>query len=387
MPLHSFISNVKSDKVIWTVVFLLSIFSLLAVYSSTGTLAYRLQQGNTEFYLLKHFSILVFGLILMYLAHLVPPHIYGKLSPLAMMIVIPLLIITLFHGTEVNQASRWYTLPIINISFQPSDLAKLTVIIFLARMITLYQDILNKFSNVLFIIVFPVMLVVAGILPANLSTAAIILVTALGIMFVSKIRFLHLARVVGIITVLLVAMVLIMKLNPGMGRFSTWQNRIENFSGRDSEDRYQIEQSMIAIASGGLLGKGPGNSTQKNFLPQPYSDFIFAIIVEEFGILGGGFIVFLYLVLLFRGIKLASKADNSYISLLAFGLIFSIVFQALIHIAVSVGIVPITGQPLPMVSMGGSSLWFSSISIGILLSISRKVDYENIIQQPDVQES
>lgn len=387
MPLQSFISNVKSDKVIWTVVFLLSIFSLLAVYSSTGTLAYRFQQGNTEYYLLKHFSILVFGLLLMYLAHLVPSHLYGQLSPLAMLIVIPILLLTLLHGTEVNQASRWYTLPIINVSFQPSDFAKLTVILFLARMITLYRDILNKFINILLIIVLPVMLIIVLILPANLSTALMILTTSIVIMYVAKIKFKYLIGSVGIITVLLAVLLLTMKLNPEKGRFTTWQSRIESFTGNNDEDRYQIEQSKIAIASGGFLGKLPGNSTQKNFLPQPYSDFIFAIIVEEFGTVGGGFLVFLYLVLLFRGIRLATKADNLYVALLAFGLSFSLVLQALIHMGVVVSIFPVTGQPLPMVSMGGTSLWFSSISIGILLSISRKVEGGVIIQQSDEQKS
>lgn len=380
MGIRSVIKNIKGDKVIWAVVVLLSVFSILAVYSSTGTLAYRFKQGNTEYYLLKHLSIMGLGFVIMYFAHRIPFRIYGRLSTLAMIIAIPVLAYTLMFGTTVAEATRWYTLPIINLSFQPSDFAKLALFTYLARTLAKNQDLISDLKNTLLRIILPMVLIVGLVLPSNLSTAAIIYASCMIIMFAGRVRFSQLATLAGITLVVFALFIIILKAYPQMGRFQTWQNRIESYMGSDDEDNYQIEQSKIAIATGGIIGKQPGNSTQKNFLPQPYSDFIYAIIIEEYGIVGGGLVVLLYLILLFRGVRIATKTESIFGMLLVFGLSFSLVFQAMINMAVAVGLMPVTGQPLPMVSMGGTSLWFTSLAIGIMLSVSRD------IEKPTVEE-
>jgi cell division protein FtsW len=374
MGLASIIRNIKGDRVIWAVVILLSLFSILAVYSSTGTLAYRYKQGNTEYYLIKHLSIMGFGLVLMYFAHLIPFHVYGRLSRLALIIAIPLLFYTLLFGTTIHGAARWQTLPIINVSIQPSDFAKLALFIYLARTLARNQSNIEDLKNTVLWIILPMIVVVGLVLPANLSTAGIIYLTSMTILFVGRVRIKHLASIVGGTLLIFAVFIIVLKAYPEYGRFHTWQNRIESFMGSNDEGNYQIEQSKIAIANGGILGQRPGNSTQKNFLPQPYSDFIFAIIIEEYGLIGGGLIVLLYLILLFRGIRIATKTESTFGAILTFGLSFSLVFQAMINMGVAVGLMPVTGQPLPMISMGGTSLWFTSIAIGIILSVSRSLE-------------
>lgn len=374
MNIQKLIKSMGGDRVIWSVVILLSVFSILAVYSSTGTLAYRFKQGNTEYYLLKHLGILGLSLVFMYVAHLIPFQIYGRLSKLALMIAIPFLAYTLFFGTAVHDAYRWYTLPIINISIQPSDFAKLALLIYLASTLAKYQENIEDLKNTMIWIILPMILVVGLILPANLSTAAIIYASCLIVMFVGRVKFAHLAAIVGGTLLVFTIFILVLKAYPEMGRFNTWQNRIQTYLGSNEEGNYQLEQSKIAIANGGITGKLPGNSTQKNFLPQPYSDFIYAIIIEEYGLAGGGFVVLLYLVLLYRGVRIATKSESIFGAILTFGLSFSLVFQAMINMGVTVGLMPVTGQPLPMISMGGTSLWFTSIAIGIMLSVSRSLD-------------
>jgi cell division protein FtsW len=374
MEKSSIFNTVKGDRVIWAVVILLSVFSILAVYSSTGTLAYRYKQGNTEYYLLKHISIMGLGLVLMYFAHRVPFYIYGRLSKLAIIIAIPLLAYTLFFGTAIHDATRWYTLPIINISIQPSDFAKLALFIYLARTLAKNQSFIGDLRSTILWIILPMVVVVALILPANLSTAAIIYATSMIIMYVGRVRIKHLAAITGGTLLLFAIFIIILKAYPEMGRFKTWETRINSFISPDEGENYQIEQSKIAIASGGIIGKQPGNSSQKNFLPQPYSDFIYAVIIEEYGLIGGGLIVLFYMILLFRGVRIATKSDNLFGAILTFGLSFSLVFQAMINMGVTVGLVPVTGQPLPMISMGGTSLWFTSIAIGIMLSVSRSIE-------------
>lgn len=370
----SIVKNIRGDKVIWAVVILLSVFSVLAVYSSTGTLAYRFKQGNTEYYLIKHLSILGLGLVLMYLAHLIPYHYFGRLSKFAIIAVIPLLAYTLLFGTSVHGASRWQILPIINLSFQPSDIAKLALIIYLSYTLAKMQSSMDDLNSMLVKILLPTIMIVALVLPANLSTAVIIFATSMIIMFVGRVRLIHLGGIAGGSLILLLTFVLIVQTNPDIGRFGTWKSRMDSYIGSDEANNYQIEQSKIAVATGGITGKMPGNSTQKNFLPQSFSDFIYAIIIEEYGLAGGGLIVLLYLILLFRGIRIATKSEDIFGSILTFGLVFSLVFQAMINMGVAVGLMPVTGQPLPMVSMGGTSLWFTSIAIGIVLSVSRSLE-------------
>lgn len=371
----SIIRNIKGDKVIWVVVALLSIFSILAVYSSTGTLAYRYQSGNTEYYLIKHFGILLLGLMLMFLAHMVPYKYYARISQVAIYISVPLLLYTLMFGTNLNEASRWYTLPLINITFQPSDLAKLALIIYVARLLSKKQEDIQDFRKGFIAIMIPILIITGLILPTNLSTAALIFSTCLVLMFVGRVRIKYIALLVlmGIVSFGLLILIAVNtpKLN---GRFGTWQTRIESFRSGDSDANYQVEQAKIAIARGGILGKMPGNSTQKNFLPHPYSDFIFAIIIEEFGLVGGSTVVLLYLILLFRAVKIVIKSPRNFAAFLTFGVAFSLVFQAMVNMMVAVNLLPVTGQTLPLISMGGTSIWFTSIAIGIILSVSREID-------------
>ncbi len=356
---------------------LLSVISLLAVYSSTGTLAYRYRDGNTEYYILKHFMIMVMGLGLMYLAHKINYSYYSRLSQLALYVAIPLLAFTLVSGTNLNEASRWLTLPIINLNFQSSDFAKLALIMYLARVLTRSQLLLKDFNTSVIPVILPVLIVCGLILPANFSTAAILFVTSVLIMFIGGVNLRYIFSI-GAIGIVAVGIFVVVVMNmPDTGRVGTWKNRVENFVGKENGDTYQSDQSKIAIATGGLLGKLPGNSTQRNFLPHAYSDFIYAIIIEEYGSFGGFVVLMLYLILLFRSIRIAQKSPGTFGALLAAGLSFSLVFQAMINMAVTVDLLPVTGQPLPLISMGGTSLWFTSLSIGIILSVSRKVEEEN----------
>jgi cell division protein FtsW len=371
----------RGDRVIWLVVMLLALFSILAVYSSTGTLAYKTKHGNTEYYLVKHLFILFFGFGLMYLAHLFRYTVYARLANIIIGIAIPLLLFTLIMGTNRNEASRWLTLPIINLSFQTSDLAKLALILFVARALSLRQDNIKDFKSAFLPIMLPVLITCALILPANFSTAAVLFATCIILMLIGRIAFKYIASLVGI-GVLVLSLFIVISLAIGKeGRIMTWKARIESFiDGKNGSDSFQSQQAKIAIAKGGVLGVGPGNSTQRNFLPHPYSDFIYAIIIEEYGLVGGLLIVVLYLVLLFRAVKIVSNSPRAFATFAAIGCAFSLVFQAMINMAVTVGIFPVTGQPLPMLSMGGTSIWFTSIAIGIILSVSRDLEKEGGLQ-------
>ncbi|MEO5571030.1 MAG: FtsW/RodA/SpoVE family cell cycle protein [Bacteroidia bacterium] len=368
----------KGDRVIWLVVILLSIFSILAVYSSTGTLAYKYQQGNTEYYLFKHFIILSFGFLLMYLAHLMRYTFYSRISRIAIFIAVPLLLLTLVMGTNLNEASRWLTLPIVNISFQTSDLAKLAIILFVARSLAKRQDNIKDFRQAFIPVMWPVCLVCVLILPANFSTAAVLFTTVLFLLFIGRINMKYILIMIAAGLLLLTLFILVAKVVGFKGRIATWQSRIENFIGGkdDGEGSYQNQQAKIAIATGGILGKGPGNSTQRNFLPHPYSDFIYAIIIEEYGLCGGILVLSLYIILFFRAIKIVKNSPRAFATFLAVGCSFSLVFQAMINMAVAVNLFPVTGQPLPMLSMGGTSIWFTSLAVGIILSVSRDLEKE-----------
>ena len=362
---------IKGDRVIWAVVLLLAIFSVLVVYSSIVTLAYKYRGGNTEFYLFKHTIIILIGFALMYWTHKLNYKYFSRISQVALWLAIPLLLFTLLTGANINNASRWLVIPFINQTFQTSDLAKLALIMYLARMLSKKQDNIKDFNQAFLPIMIPVLLVCGLILPANFSTAAMLFVTSIVVMFVGRINLAYIISLVSIGAVCL-ALFIAVVMNVNMNnRVGTWKTRIESFVEGDAKSNYQVEQSKIAIATGGIVGKGPGRSTQRNFLPQSSSDFIFATIVEEYGIAGGAFTVLLYLILLYRGIIIAKRAPRTYGALLAIGLSFSLVFQAMINMAVAVNLFPVTGQPLPMVSMGGTSIWFTCLAIGIILSVSR----------------
>jgi len=367
----------KGDRTIWLVVFILTLFSLLAVYSSTGTLAYKYQSGNTEFYLFRQARFLIIGLVLMYLAHRIRYNVYSRLSQIALFVAIPLLVLTLIIGTNLNSASRWLSLPGINTSFQTSDLAKLALIMFVARMLSRKQENIKDFKTAFLPIMIPVLIVCGLILPANLSTSLLVFFTCIVLMFIGRINMKYILYM-GLIGALCLGLFVVIKLNSDdTGRVGTWKARIEHFNSGEADDNYQADQAKIAIAGGGLVGKFPGNSTQRNFLPHPYSDFIFAIIIEEYGFLFGGvFMIFLYLLLFFRVIRFINHSPRAFATLLAVGCSFMLVFQAMINMAVAVNLFPVTGQPLPLVSMGGTSTLFTSIALGIILSVSREVETE-----------
>lgn len=379
-----FYNNLKGDKVIWAVVFMLSVVSVLSVYSSTGLLAYLEQGGNTEYYLLKHLAIMLLGWGLIYISHLVKYTYYSRLSTLALYTAIPLLVLTMIIGTSRNEAARWLSIPIINIDFQTSDFAKLALIMYVARMLSRKQEQIKDFKSAFVPIMLPIIIVCGLIMPSNLSTAMILFATCLALMFVGRMNLKYIGSLIAIGLVGLTLIVVILANSGDGGRVGTWKNRALTFVGmKENPDlTFQSDQAKIAVATGGVFGKLPGNSTQRNILPQAYSDFIYAIIIEEYGMIGGVFILLLYLILLYRGLRIATKCEKTFGALLGLGVSFILVFQAIIHMAITVGLFPVTGQPLPMVSMGGTSLWFTSIAIGIMLSISRTTEKELEIPEP-----
>lgn len=377
-------SYFKGDRTIWLIVVILMVLSLLAVYSSTGTLAYKYQAGDTEYYLIRHFSILVLGMVVIYVCHLLKYTVYARFSKIGILLAVPLLVLTLMMGSNINEASRWLTLPIINLSFQTSDFAKVALILYIARVLSKKQDNIKDFKDAFIPVMLPVLIVCGLILPANFSTAAVLFTTSLVIMFIGRISLKYIG---GLIAVAIVGFALLLglaKLVGYEGRISTWSARIERFAKGDSEENYQVEQAKIAVATGGLLGKGPGNSTQRNFLPHPYSDFIFAIIVEEYGLMGGVIVVFLYLMLFYRAIMIVNRTGRAFAALVTIGSAFSLVFQALINMAVAVSLFPVTGQPLPMLSMGGTSIWFTSFALGVILSVSGEPEFQKNTKEPDL---
>lgn len=356
---------------------LLSIVSILVVYSSIVALAYRYKAGDTEYYLFKHSTIIGFGLLLMYLTHKVKYTYFSRLSQIALYISVPLLLFTLLKGVSAGEASRWLKIPGTSLTFQTSDFAKLALIAYVARVLAIKQGEIKDFKAAFVPILIPVLIICGLILPANFSTAAVLFVTCLVLMFIGRINLKYILSLIGIGIVCLSIFIAIVFAFPNINnRVATWKTRIESFTSGNSEANYQAEQAKIAIATGGTLGKGPGGSTQRNFLPQASSDFIYAILIEEYGLISGFVIVFLYIILFFRAVRIAGKSDKTFASLLAIGLSFSLVFQGMINMAVAVNLFPVTGQPLPLVSMGGTSIWFTSIAIGIVLSVSAEIEKE-----------
>jgi cell division protein FtsW len=377
--MKSFLKKINGDKTIWAVVVLLSILSILTVYSSIATLAYKYKAGDTAPYLLKHTGIILFGLVLMYFAHKLRSGFYSRIAIIGIVIAVPLLLFTLVSGSNINEASRWLRIPVIDLTFQTSDFAKIALIMYVARTLSVKQNEIKDFKSAFLPIIVPVVVVCVLIMPANFSTSAMLFTTCLILMFIGRINFKYILGVIGtgIIAVCLLGLV-IWNFPHAIHRGATWKARIENYIEGKSETNYQVEQAKIAIATGGILGKGPGKSTQRNFLPHPYSDFIYAIIIEEYGLWMAIFVIFLYLVLLHRAVRIATKCQKIFPSMLAVGCAFILVFQAMINMAVAVNLVPVTGQPLPLVSMGGTSIWFTSIAIGMILSASRELEKEKV---------
>ncbi|MFO7938872.1 MAG: FtsW/RodA/SpoVE family cell cycle protein [Bacteroidales bacterium] len=366
----------KGDGVIWAVILILSILSVLVVYSSTGTLAYRHEERSLSYFVLKHAGLLFLGGVIIFITHRIPYRIYSRLSLLLLAISAVMLLITLIMGVNLNEASRWIKIPGLGLTIQTSDFAKLALIMYIARVLSVHQEDIMRFKFVFWYLLLPIFVVCMLIMPANLSTALILMVTSMMLLFVGRVPLKHLVLVGGGSVLILIIIIGGAVATGDNMRVGTWQNRIENYVTGEGGDSYQSDQSKIAIASGGFLGKGPGNSTQRNFLPHPYSDFIFAIIVEEYGFLGGLVIVALYMFLLYRAGLVVRKSKRAFGAFLAMGLTLSLSFQALINMGVAVGILPVTGQPLPLVSMGGTSLLFTGVALGIILNVSRSVELE-----------
>ena len=358
--------NLKGDPILWAIVFLFSFISIAVVYSATGTLAYKKLNGNTEAFLFKHTGLILVGLVFMWLAHRVDYRHYSRWSLYALLVSVPLLLYTFFMGgTTLNEASRWLTIPVINQTFQPSDLAKLALITHLASMLSRRQQHLHDFKSTLLPVMLWVGTICGLIILSNASTALLLFATCMLLMFIGRVPLKQMAVMVAIGIVL-----------GGTGlwagqRLGTVISRVTNFSDKTKKTPFQLEHSYIAIATGGIAGKGPGKSTERNILPHPYSDFIYAIIIEEYGLLGGAIILFLYLAFLYRGLKTVMNSYGAFGGLLSAGLSFSLVLQALVNMGVAVGLGPITGLPLPLLSMGGTSLIFTGLSIGIILAVSR----------------
>jgi len=364
------ISKTKGDRWIWLIVILLSVWSLLAVYSATGTLAYKKGVGSEQF-LIKHLVMIVGGIALMYFSHLLDYRYYAGISKVLMVITIPLLAYTLFFGASVNEASRWVTIPIINQTFQTSDLAKLALITFLARTLSKKQENIKDVKKAFLPIMAAVCAVFVLIALANLSTALMLFGVSILLLIMGRISIKQISIVCLAGVILLGA---VMMLGP---RRKTYMSRIDTFihpEKADPDKAFQANQAKIAIATGGIFGKGPGNSTQRNFLPHPYSDFVFALIIEEYGMVGGVGLVLLYLVFLYRCVLIVTDSPKAFGALLAAGLSFSLTIQAFANMAVAVGLGPVTGVPLPLVSMGGTSILFTSVAFGIIHSVSRDID-------------
>ncbi len=369
----------KGDPIIWGVIIALMVFSLLAVASSTKTLAYQYRGGNALYYWFRHASFLFIGFITVYFLHLVPYRYFSRLSQLLFYLSIPLLAVTLIFGTSINEAVRWITIPGLGLTFQTSDLAKIVLIMFIARMLSLKQDVIKNYRQGFVPFLAPVIVTCGLILPANLSTAVILFAVSMVILFIGRVRFIYLFGFSVLVVAFLIGFVVVLtNLDMDLGtRARTWKNRIENFTSNENADaNYQSDQSKIAIATGGVIGRGPGNSVQRDFLPHPYSDFIFAIIVEEYGLWGGFLVIFLYLYLLFRAGVIVGQSTRTFQAFLAYGLTLLLVSQAMVNMAVAVGIFPVTGQPLPLISMGGTSMLFTAAALGMILSVSRSIDEE-----------
>ena len=376
----------RGDRQIWAIMFLLTMASLVVVYSSTGTLAYKLSK-STESYLFKQAVFIMLGILVIYFAHLVNYTIYSRVAVVLYLLSIPLLVYTLFFGTSINEASRWIKLPIINLTFQTSDMAKLALFMYLSRQLSRKQDVIGDFRKGFLPLMVPVAVICLLIAPANLSTALLTGGISMLLMFIGRVRFKHIAVVLAMLAVpvgILIAIALSLPKAEGVdalpkvlskGRVKTWVTRIRDFSNPDrQEEAYQVQQAKIAIAKGGWVGLGPGNSEARNFLPHPYSDFIYAIIIEEYGILGGAALLLLYLWFLFRCIGIFKRCPFAFGAFLALGLGFTLAVQATVNMAVNVNLFPVTGVTLPLVSMGGSSFLFTCVAIGIILSVARNVE-------------
>lgn len=376
-----FISNLKTelkgDRVIWVLISLMTLVSLLGVYSSTGSLSHKEQGGNTEYYLVKQGFIVLFGFFIMYILHRLHYLRFHRLAPFLFIVAIPLLIFTLLFGVDINSARRWIEIPVFGFTFQSSDFARLALILYLARTISSKQSIIKDFKSAFLPLILPVIIICFLIAPADLSTALLLFSSCIAMMFVGRVAVKYILMLVLLAIIAFSLLILLGHFFPDMVRLATWIERIREFT-TDSDGGFQVQQSKIAIANGGFFGMGPGQSIQRNFLPSSYADFIYAILVEEYGLLGGLFVISLYLGFFFRITRLVTKSTKAFGAMVVTGLGFSFVFQAFINIAVATHLVPVTGVTLPMISLGGTSIIMNCISLGIILSVSKFVESSNI---------
>lgn len=367
--------QLKGDRMIWMITLLLGLLSLLAVYSATGILAFKYRGGNTEFYLLKQVGMLSLGFFILYLCYLMHYKRYNLIAPYLLIIAGVLLFYTLFFGADINQARRWIQIPVIGLTFQTSDFAKIALITYVARAISAKQSYIKDFKEAFVPIIVPVVVICGLIAPADLSSALLLFFTCLLLMFAGRVdpKYIGLTLVIGVLV--FAFLIILGKAFPDFIRSETWANRFGAFVNQtDEEYMLHVNQSKIAIARGGLFGVGPGNSLQRNYLPHPYSDFIYSIIIEEYGLIGGFVVMMLYITFFLRCVRLVTRSPKAFGAMLALGLSLILTFQALANMAVAVHLVPVTGLTLPLISMGGTSTIFTCISIGMILSVSKHIE-------------
>jgi cell division protein FtsW len=388
---NNLVSKTRGDRVIWAVVIILTLISLLVVYSSTGSLAYKYSK-STESYLFKQFAFIILGVLIIYFAHRVNYTLYSRVALILFLISIPLLLYTLLFGVQLNAGSRWIKLPVINMTFQTSDMAKLALFMYMSRQLSRKQTVIKDFKKGFLPVVIPVAIIVLLIAPANLSTALLTAGTSFMLMFIGRVKGKHMIATIIIASIPVIFLLTIatkyydkeqhrpkdLPAVLSIGRIPTWIGRIQTFmyGNKDaaSDNLYQIDQAKIAIANGGFVGLGPGHSQARNYLPQAYNDFIFAIILEEYGLIGGIIVLAIYLLFLYRCIRLYRKCPYAFGAFLALALSFTLVIQAIANMGVNVNLFPNTGVTLPLISMGGSSFLFTCLSIGIILSVARNVE-------------
>lgn len=371
-------TELRGDRVIWAIVVLLAIISMVSVFSSASTLAYAERSGEVSYYLIKHGVILAFGLVVIYVCHLLAYTKFSRWAPGMLVVAFVLLILTMIFGPVINNSQRWLEIPFIGLTFQTSDFAKLALIVFVARSIGSKQDVIKDFKEAFVPIILPVLGICMLIAINDLSSALMLFLICILMMVVGRVALQYVLMLILLgISVFSLMVMLGSKYPELLPRASTWEKRIETFvnpSAASTDDRYQITKAQIAMANGGIIGVGPGNSTQRNYVPYAYADFIYAIIVEEYGVIGGIALILLYLLLFFRVVRLVTKSSKAFGAMVAFGIGLAVLMQAFMNIAVNLDLVPVTGLTLPLVSMGGTSVLFTCVSFGIILSVSKYIE-------------
>ena len=368
-------AKLRGDRVIWMIVVILSVYSILTVYSASTMQAYRTANTSVEGLMFGHAVKVLFGLFMVYVCSLVQYTQYKRMAPYLLILVIPLLVYTIGFGAEINNARRWLDVPFIGLRFQPSDFAKLALVIYVANAISKSQEYIEDFNDAFMPIIIPILIICGLIAPADLSTASVLFFTTLMMMFMGRVSLKYIALLMFLGVVLFMFLVTLSQFFPESVRAGTWANRFKEFIDGTGGVNVQVTEAKIAIANGEWFGVGPGNSVIKNYLPASNSDYIYSIICEEYGLIFGGLVILLlYVMLFFRCVSIVTRSPKAFGAMLALGLGLLISFQAMLNIAVNVNLLPVTGLTLPMVSWGGTSILFSSIAFGMILSVSRYIE-------------